>query len=101
MPRTSGCMGDTRHQGCLPAPPVCYTGGKGAPRGGRMELTELPAELASFVEQALARGIYPSTEALVADAVRVLRDQDAQHTPRPHMPDTPAHTDVAPSTPED
>jgi len=66
-----------------------------------MELKELPAELASFVEQALASGIYPSADALVADAVRVLRDQEAGRTARPHTPDTPAHPDVATSTPGD
>jgi Arc/MetJ-type ribon-helix-helix transcriptional regulator len=66
-----------------------------------MELTELPAELAFFVEHALASGTYPSAEALVADAVRVLRDQEAGHTTRPHTSDTPAHLDIATSTPED
>lgn len=66
-----------------------------------MELKELPAELASFVEHALASGVYPSAEALVADAVRVLRDQEAERTARPHMPDALAHPDVAPSTPAD
>ena len=66
-----------------------------------MELTELPAELASFVEHALASGTYPSAEALVADAVRVLRDQEAGHTARPHTPDAPAPLAVATSTPEE
>ena len=65
-----------------------------------MELTELPAELASFVEHALTSGTYPSAEALVADAVRLLRDQEAEHTVRPHMPDAPAHPDVALSAPD-
>jgi Arc/MetJ-type ribon-helix-helix transcriptional regulator len=66
-----------------------------------MDRKELPAELASFVEHALASGTYLSAEALVADAVRVLRDQEAGRTARPHTPDAPAHPDVAPSTPED
>jgi Arc/MetJ-type ribon-helix-helix transcriptional regulator len=66
-----------------------------------MELTALPAELASFVEHALASGTYPSAEALVADAVRVLRDHEAERTAHPATPDTPAHPDVATSTPED
>lgn len=66
-----------------------------------MELTELPADLASFVEHALASGTYPSAEALIADAVRVLRDQEAGPTARPHTPDTPAHLAVTTSTPED
>ena len=74
---------------------------KSAPRGGSLDLKELPAELASFVEHALASGTYPSADALVADAGRVLRDQEAGRTVRPHMPDAPAHPDVAPSTPED
>ena len=65
-----------------------------------MEMKELPAELASFVEHALASGTYSSAEALVADAVRVLRDQEAEHTARPHTPDTPAHLDVTTSSPE-
>ena len=52
-----------------------------------MELTELPADLASFVEHALASGTYPSAEALIADAVRVLRDQgQTQHSC--HQPPT-------------
>jgi Arc/MetJ-type ribon-helix-helix transcriptional regulator len=66
-----------------------------------MELKELPAELASFVEHALASGTYPSADALVADAVRVLRDQEAGRTGRPHTRDVPAPPDVATSTPED
>jgi len=35
-----------------------------------MELTELPADLASCVEHALASGTYPSAEALIADVGR-------------------------------
>ena len=56
-----------------------------------MELKDLPAELASFVEHTLASGTYPSAEALVADAVRVLRDQEAGRTARPHTPDGLVH----------
>jgi Arc/MetJ-type ribon-helix-helix transcriptional regulator len=66
-----------------------------------MELKELPPELASFVEHALASGAYPSEDALVADAVRVLRDQEAGRTARLHTPDTPAPSDIATSTPDD
>jgi Arc/MetJ-type ribon-helix-helix transcriptional regulator len=66
-----------------------------------MELTALPADLASFVGHALASGTYPSMDALVADAVRVLRDQEAGRTVRPHTPDAPAPLDIATSTPED
>src|SRR5262245_42966772 len=68
---------------------VCYTGERYPPRGGGMELKELPAELVSFVEQALASGTYASVEALVADAMRVLRDQEAGRPARPHTPETP------------
>ena len=64
-----------------------------------MELKELPPALASFVQHALASGTYPSADALVADAVRVLRDQEAGRTARPHPPD--ASLDVATSTPDD
>ncbi len=66
-----------------------------------MELKELPAELASFVARALASGTYPSTEALIADAVRVLRDQEAGRIARPHTSGAPAHPDVATSPPDD
>src|SRR5438128_10208154 len=64
-----------------------------------MELKELPAELASFVEHALASGTDPSADALVADAVRMLRDQEAGRTARPHPPEAPP--DSATSTPDD
>jgi Arc/MetJ-type ribon-helix-helix transcriptional regulator len=66
-----------------------------------MEIKALPPELASFVEHALASGAYPSAEALVADAVRVLRDQQAERRARPPTPDAPVHPDVATSTPDD
>jgi Arc/MetJ-type ribon-helix-helix transcriptional regulator len=66
-----------------------------------MELKELPAELVSFVEQALASGTYASVEALVADAMRVLRDQDAGRTARPHTPETPVPLDMTTSTPDE
>jgi hypothetical protein len=54
LARTSGCMGDASHRVRLSATPVWSTGGSGTPRGGDMEIKELPAELASFVEHALA-----------------------------------------------
>jgi Arc/MetJ-type ribon-helix-helix transcriptional regulator len=66
-----------------------------------MELKELPAELVSFVEQALASGTYTSAEALVADAVRMLRDQDAGRTARPHTPEIPVVIDITTSTPNE
>ena len=65
-----------------------------------MELKELPAELVSFVEQALASGTYASAEALVADAVRVLRDE-AGRTARPPTPETPVPIDITASTPDE
>lgn len=43
-----------------------------------MDLKELPAELARFVEQALASGTYPSAEKLVVEAVRVLQEWEAR-----------------------
>ena len=66
-----------------------------------MELKELPPELASFVEHALASGTYPSADALVADAVRVLRDQEAGRRRVHTRPTTPVHPDVATSTPDE
>jgi len=66
-----------------------------------MDLKELPAELASFVQQALASGTYQSADELVAEAVRVLRDREARRKARQHTPDTPVHTDVLTSTPDD
>jgi len=66
-----------------------------------MELKKLPAELASFVEQALASGTYASADALVADAVRVLRDQEAGRTAHPHTTETPVAIDLTTSTPEE
>jgi Arc/MetJ-type ribon-helix-helix transcriptional regulator len=66
-----------------------------------MELKALPPELTSFVEQALASGTYSSADALVADAVRVLRDQKAGRTARPHTPETPGAIDITTSTPDE
>jgi Arc/MetJ-type ribon-helix-helix transcriptional regulator len=66
-----------------------------------MDLKELPPELASFVQQALASGTYLSTDELVAEAVRMLRDREAGQKARPHTPDAPAHTDVSTSTSDD
>ena len=66
-----------------------------------MEIKELPPDLASFVQHALASGTYPSEDALVADAVRMLRDQEAGKTASQHTSDTPAPTDIAISTPGD
>jgi hypothetical protein len=64
-----------------------------------MELKKLPPDLASFVQHALASGTYPSADALIADAVRVLRDQEAGRTARPHPSGAPPAS--ATSTPDD
>jgi Arc/MetJ-type ribon-helix-helix transcriptional regulator len=66
-----------------------------------MDLKELPAELVSFMQQALASGTYQSADELVAEAVRVLRDREARREARPHTSDAPTHTDVSTSTPDD
>lgn len=66
-----------------------------------MDLKELPTELAHFVQQALASGTYQSADDLVAEAVRVHRDQEVVRKARQHTPDAPAHTDVSTHTPDD
>jgi Arc/MetJ-type ribon-helix-helix transcriptional regulator len=43
-----------------------------------MDLKELPAELAHFVEHALASGAYQSAEELVVEAVRVLKERETR-----------------------
>ena len=65
-----------------------------------MELKELPGELAYFVQQALASGTYQSADELVAEAVRLLKDREAERKARLHT-GAPAHTDVSTSTPDD
>ena len=58
-----------------------------------MDRTALPAELAHFVQQALARGTYQSEEDLMAEAVRVLKAsvsrQEAVQQPNGSTTDTP------------
>jgi hypothetical protein len=58
-----------------------------------MDLKALPAELAHFVQQALARGTYQSEEDLMAEAVRVLKArvsrQEAVQQPNGSTMDTP------------
>jgi len=58
-----------------------------------MSLNSLPADLAQFVHDALASGKYPSTEALVCDALQTLRAQEEdrgaappEHAPPPASP---------------
>jgi Arc/MetJ-type ribon-helix-helix transcriptional regulator len=49
-----------------------------------MDLNGLPADVAQFVDDALASGKYPSAEALVAAALQVLQQQEEDRgTPRP------------------
>ena len=58
-----------------------------------MDLKELPAELAHFVQQALARGTYQSEEELMAEAVRVLKERgSAVQQPHGGLLDTPPQT---------
>jgi hypothetical protein len=52
------------------------------------------------VQHALASGTYPSADALIADAVRVLRDQEAGRTARPHPSGAPPPASAT-STPDD
>src|SRR5262245_33020222 len=58
-----------------------------------MSLNSLPADLARFVRDALASGKYPSTEALVCDALQTLQAQaedlgaaSPEHAPPPASP---------------
>jgi Arc/MetJ-type ribon-helix-helix transcriptional regulator len=61
-----------------------------------MDRTALPAELAHFVQQALARGTYQSEEELMAEAVRLLKAsgsrQEAVQQPNGSTKDTPPQT---------
>jgi len=61
-----------------------------------MDRTALPAELAHFVQQALAHGTYQSEEELMAEAVRVLKArvsrQEALQQPNGSTMDTPPQT---------
>jgi hypothetical protein len=57
-----------------------------------MHLNGLPADLAQFVDEALASGTYPSAEALVCDALQVLREHKDRRSPPPpdeRHPDSP------------
>lgn len=55
-----------------------------------MQVNSLPSDLAQFVNEAVASGQYPSTDALVCEALQVLR---AQRHPQgaPPPPATPGH----------
>ena len=64
-----------------------------------MQLNGLPADLAQFVDDALARGTYQSTEDLVCKALQVLQQQDTARG----TPPLSATTEVPPppQSPED
>jgi hypothetical protein len=64
-----------------------------------MDLTALPAELAHFVQQALARGTYQSEEELMAEAVRMLKASVSR--PEAWQPPNGSTTDMPPQTPEE
>jgi Arc/MetJ-type ribon-helix-helix transcriptional regulator len=64
-----------------------------------MDLNGLPADIAQFVDDALASGKYPSAADLVAAALQVLRQQEEDRgTPRP--PDAP-EAGSPPASPDD
>ena len=61
-----------------------------------MHLNDLPAELAQFVDDALASGKYQSVEDLVGKALQVLQQQnEARGTPQPSNA-TEAHIPLVP-----
>ena len=64
-----------------------------------MDCQELPAELAHFVQQALARGTYQSEEDLVAEAVRVLKERASRREALQQHHGDPM--DTSPQTPEE
>jgi len=64
-----------------------------------MPINGLPADLAQFVHEALASGQYPSAEALVCEALHVLRQQAYRHGVPTH-PDE-ARADSSPQSPDD
>jgi Arc/MetJ-type ribon-helix-helix transcriptional regulator len=64
-----------------------------------MDRTALPAELAHFVQQALAHGTYQSEEELMAEAVRLLKASVSR--PEAWQPSNGSTTDMPPQTPEE
>ena len=64
-----------------------------------MDRTALPAELAHFVQQALARGTYQSEEELMAEAVCLLKASVSR--PEVWQPPNGSTTDIPPQTPEE
>jgi hypothetical protein len=61
-----------------------------------MSLNSLPADLTQFVHDALASGKYPSTEALVCDALQTLRAQEDRGTAPPEHAPPPANPPQSP-----
>jgi len=64
-----------------------------------MHINDLPTDLAQFVREALMSGQYPSAEALVCEALHLLREQ-TQHHGVPTHPDE-ARADSSQHSPED
>jgi len=64
-----------------------------------MHLNGLPADLAKFVDDALASGHYPSAEVLVCDALQLLREHSVPHSVPPSGDDAPP--DAPPQSPDD
>jgi Arc/MetJ-type ribon-helix-helix transcriptional regulator len=64
-----------------------------------MHLNGLPADLAQFVDDALASGKYQSTEELVCDALHVLQEHADRQGAHRHPDET--HADTPPQSPDD
>jgi putative addiction module CopG family antidote len=64
-----------------------------------MDLNGLPAEIAQFVDDALASGKYRSTEDLVRHALQVLQQQEQAHSMLPSSDVTEAES--GPQSPDD
>src|SRR5262249_928700 len=81
------------------APTVLYWNASPTYGETTMQLNGLPADLAQFVDDALARGTYQSTEDLVCKALQVLQQQDTARG----TPPLSATTEVPPppQSPED
>src|SRR5262249_29517168 len=83
---TRGCLADRarapRHASCLWAsassPAMLYSNQRLTHGAEKMDLNGLPADVAQFVDAALAGGKYPSAEALVAAALQVLQQQEEE-----------------------
>jgi len=64
-----------------------------------MQLNGLPPDLAKFIDDALASGQYPSAEALVCDALQVLREHGEHHSMTSSADEVPP--DTPPQSPDD